>query len=942
MSFYSESFFHNRDSVLFSTHSRFIILINNGMQEYMDIGKAINEALLLRIFILALLWLFTVLWIKHISLPLFIIATICLSLASLYHLVFYDLGIACILYFLFLTLIVAFEAVLLTCLLCLSAIVLLPIGIVIQLIKASVSFIAVLVQATVRAVFLAGMIFISPDFIWSKLFVFRPPRYRRPGPVCEAECRSQAGSLYERCSDLIRESALLTGTACLFTSPVETHNHYRAAGLRESNSKCHLCNLLYLSSKLAHSRMDETQYGAISSNDNDRGLEVAIHRIHELGARPRLFLQLDPNTTPGAKALVVQQVYGGSKYKCAMPCKTDSPRALNLAKQWIQSCSKRHSVCRHLQARTDRPFLPNRLIRILSLQPENVKVRLIETEQECQQTTVEYLALSHCWGKNTFLTLKQEKLGEFKTLIPFKDLARNFQDAIRITARLGFEYLWIDCMCILQDDKEDWRSESANMGRIYANAACTISATASRDANGGCSYPRQALIADCVLGTQPFSALAVKSPISDPNGLDNLFDEKIESAPISSRGWTFQERVLSKRVLHFSDGVLFFECNTHLASEFHPDGVRHVKLKYNFSIGRLLTMAFQMIDHSVGYIGMLAFYAVLIIERFYLVLALPVLALLYECLDALLHPLRRAFKRDITPRESLSRYINQRFSPGGLLPRLENSVWEERPFPELPKELDNRVLPGFIGKRRAFQALLIHPLENWTEIEKFEFHQQWMELVGPYSARDLSLHTDRLVALIGVASFIKEATGTQFLAGLWKISLAWNMIWQCKTPNEKRPEREVPTWSWAAVDGEVTDSFTPDKISARETVKFRNTLGEVNYCVDTDKWKVHVLEQHNELVYRAEIEINGGACYLIPFSIYLVEHFSPDVIVDLDESLFCLPIFVIRDRKEQEHGIVLRKVTRLNENSYERVGYYISRPNKRKSACFSQCSICLV
>lgn len=89
--------------------------------------------------------------------------------------------------------------------------------------------------------------------------------------MCEAECRSQADSLCERCSDLIRESALLTGTARLFTSPAETHNHYRAAGLRESNSKCHLCNLLYLSSKLAHSRMDEIQYGAILNNDNDRG-----------------------------------------------------------------------------------------------------------------------------------------------------------------------------------------------------------------------------------------------------------------------------------------------------------------------------------------------------------------------------------------------------------------------------------------------------------------------------------------------------------------------------------------------------------------------------------------------------------------------------------------------------------------------------------------------
>lgn len=60
------------------------------------------------------------------------------------------------------------------------------------------------------------------------------------------------------------------------------------------------------------------------------------------------------------------------------------------------------------------------------------------------------------------------------------------------------------------------------------------------------------------------------------------------------------------------------------------------------------------------------------------------------------------------------------------------------------------------------------------------------------------------------------------------------------------------------------------------------------------------------------------------------------------ESLFRLLIFVIRDRKEQEHGIELRKVVRLNENSYERMGYYVSSPNNRKLACISLCSISLV
>lgn len=127
--------------------------------------------------------------------------------------------------------------------------------------------------------------------------------------------------------------------------------------------------LVQFTISVIETRSQSDGWDTVRSNIKQRqwsgGFEVAIHRIHELGAGPRVFLQLDPNTTPSAKALVVQRVYGASKYKCTMPCKTDSPRALNLAKQWIQSCSKLRSVCRHLQAQTDRPFLPKLASKLL-------------------------------------------------------------------------------------------------------------------------------------------------------------------------------------------------------------------------------------------------------------------------------------------------------------------------------------------------------------------------------------------------------------------------------------------------------------------------------------------------------------------------------------------------------------------------------------------------
>ncbi|KIM94483.1 hypothetical protein OIDMADRAFT_82724, partial [Oidiodendron maius Zn] len=71
-----------------------------------------------------------------------------------------------------------------------------------------------------------------------------------------------------------------------------------------------------------------------------------------------------------------------------------------------------------------------------------------------------------------------------------KSLTKTFQHAVQITRALKVRYLWIDSLCIVQDDDGEWESQSANMGLVYANAKCVISASASRDSNGGCFMPK--------------------------------------------------------------------------------------------------------------------------------------------------------------------------------------------------------------------------------------------------------------------------------------------------------------------------------------------------------------------------------------------------------------------------------------------------------------------
>jgi hypothetical protein len=99
-----------------------------------------------------------------------------------------------------------------------------------------------------------------------------------------------------------------------------------------------------------------------------------------------------------------------------------------------------------------------------------------------------YLALSHCWGVSTInerLTTTLATLEIRLKSIPMSLMPANFYDATIITRKLGYRYLWIDSLCIIQDSTEDWETESQNMGNIYMNASLTIAAGAAKDSDGG-------------------------------------------------------------------------------------------------------------------------------------------------------------------------------------------------------------------------------------------------------------------------------------------------------------------------------------------------------------------------------------------------------------------------------------------------------------------------
>ena len=100
-------------------------------------------------------------------------------------------------------------------------------------------------------------------------------------------------------------------------------------------------------------------------------------------------------------------------------------------------------------------------------------------------TTQPYICLSHCWGKETPLTLTSSNEAELTERVSWQALPPTFRDAITVTRELGVRYIWIDSLCIRQDDRSDWHSESKKMRAVYQNAVLTIAATASNDSYSG-------------------------------------------------------------------------------------------------------------------------------------------------------------------------------------------------------------------------------------------------------------------------------------------------------------------------------------------------------------------------------------------------------------------------------------------------------------------------
>ncbi|KAI5860765.1 heterokaryon incompatibility protein-domain-containing protein [Durotheca rogersii] len=248
---------------------------------------------------------------------------------------------------------------------------------------------------------------------------------------------------------------------------------------------------------------------------------------------------------------------------------TSTADAENLWCYWFRTCRDSHDACKKQELGLAR-LPPERLIEILKV-GDKLYWRLTFGSNIKNSS---YVTLSHCWGNSDHIQLEKDSKGSiarFEEKQKVSELPQTYQDAMRVALSLGVPYIWIDSLCIIQNDKKDWENQSSLMGDIYHNACCNIAASWGADGTTGCFSTRPSNTKPDMSTT--FSVLrgGEREDYSVHN--QDAYRSDIMHAPLNGRGWVVQERYLARRQLSFAKSQVYWECLEASASEDFPTGI---------------------------------------------------------------------------------------------------------------------------------------------------------------------------------------------------------------------------------------------------------------------------------------------------------------------------------------------------------------------------------
>jgi hypothetical protein len=228
---------------------------------------------------------------------------------------------------------------------------------------------------------------------------------------------------------------------------------------------------------------------------------------------------------------------------------------VEIARKWIHTCQMGLGRCKEPFSYMETDFPPS--------------FRLIDIQRQCitpANNTFIYYALSYVWGRAEHLCLTKancQELYKEGSLRKLRDrLPLTVQDAMFFASKMNEWFLWVDALCIIQDDEADFTSQVAVMNGVYSSATLTLVAAHGSDANAGLPGLRRGTrkwtnhvskIQGITLATRPYS-----------------WDKTVGKSIWNSRMWTYQERVFSNRLLFFTEQQMYFKC-AHGSQELSED-----------------------------------------------------------------------------------------------------------------------------------------------------------------------------------------------------------------------------------------------------------------------------------------------------------------------------------------------------------------------------------
>lgn len=234
---------------------------------------------------------------------------------------------------------------------------------------------------------------------------------------------------------------------------------------------------------------------------------------------------------------------------------------LPLVHSWLSTCEHEHSICNKNKLANASPAmiaLPFLLV--------DIKMQQIVS----MPLSSRFVALSYVWGGVSQLNLTESlysSLTQPGSLLKYEDqIPRTIKDAMAVVTGIGERYLWVDCLCIVQDNIAQKQPSIDHMAEIYDAAILTIVAATAKNANDP--------ISGVQAGTRkPKSITRQGGVLFGKNEYDGMFDlmAKLPRLPHSKRAWTFQEVMLSRRCLWFLDGEVIMQCHTSIFKERTPE-----------------------------------------------------------------------------------------------------------------------------------------------------------------------------------------------------------------------------------------------------------------------------------------------------------------------------------------------------------------------------------